>query len=133
MNYHGERNAVSERANLIEQVAVSERNVVSTIGTRSPSIGHGFREWIAASGAAESRKQSQRAKREIREQKAAAESIPEIKRHGFREQCSHSELSTVSGLMSYSLICAHSLKRFSCIPQLTDFFAFFTQWPPAQR
>ena len=51
----------------------------------------------------------------------------------LRAQCCHREHSTVSGLMSYSLICAHSLKHFSCIPQLTDFFAFFTQWPPAQR
>ena len=48
----------------------------------------------------------------------------------LRAQCCHREHSTVSGLMSYSLICAHSLKHFSCIPQLTDFFAFFTQWPP---
>ena len=51
----------------------------------------------------------------------------------LRAQCCHREHSTVSGLMSYSLICAHSLRHFSCIPQLTDFFAFFTQWPPAQR
>ena len=71
-----------------------EPNPVSKSRPRSqnriPSLrsGHGFTEWIAASGAAESETQSLRADRGIRELKAAAESVPEIERrdkekHGF--------------------------------------------------
>ena len=104
-----------------------DRDMVLQNGLRPQLRGSRERNAIPDSGPRNQRAKGSRRERPRNRKKRQRET------RFLRAQCCHREHSTVSGLMSYSLICAHSLKHFSCIPQLTDFFAFFTQWPPAQR